>query len=375
MKVFGLLIACLAIGVANCDIVRMPLKRLNNTRNLLKTMSGLKSTEIRYQAGAPVILRNYFDLSYYGEISIGTPPQKFKVVLDTGSGSLWVPSARCSIFTQSCRNHNKYDSSESSTYQEDGQPFLIRYGTGSLIGFVSYDDVEMGGLKVTGQVFAEATRESDSVFGDQEFDGILGLSYVGASSQGLTPVFDSMIMQGVVDQPVFSFYFNRDSSEHDNGGELILGGVDPAHYKGEITYVPVSVQSYWQFQMDGVTSDIYDLCPRGCDAIADTGTTAITGPPSAFRHITNAARPDINGYVDCRVISRLPSISFIIGGRSFEIEAKDYILQIVQGGELTCMLALQGSSDKFWILGDVFLGKYYSIYDRGNNRVGFADSV
>lgn len=54
-----------------------------------------------------------------------------------------------------------------------------------------------------------------------------------------------MVEQGLVDEPVFSFWLNRDTNAEE-GGELIFGGVDPNHFKGKHTYVPVTQKGYWQ---------------------------------------------------------------------------------------------------------------------------------
>lgn len=54
-----------------------------------------------------------------------------------------------------------------------------------------------------------------------------------------------MLYQKLVQEPVFSFWLNRDV-EGEKGGELVLGGVDPHHFKGNHTYTPVTRLGYWQ---------------------------------------------------------------------------------------------------------------------------------
>lgn len=54
-----------------------------------------------------------------------------------------------------------------------------------------------------------------------------------------------MVNQGLVKEPVFSFWFNRNADE-DEGGEIVFGGVDRNHFKGQHTYVPVTQKGYWQ---------------------------------------------------------------------------------------------------------------------------------
>jgi hypothetical protein len=48
---------------------------------------------------------------------------------------------------------------------------------------------------------------------------------------------------------LFAFWLNRDLNGQSVGGEITFGGMDPAHYSGEITYAPLTAETYWQFEV------------------------------------------------------------------------------------------------------------------------------
>ncbi|NXR38495.1 CATE protein, partial [Zosterops hypoxanthus] len=326
-------------------------------------------------------LINYLDMEYFGQISIGTPPQNFTVVFDTGSSNLWVPSVYC--VSKACTTHSRFHPAQSSTYQVVGTPFSIQYGTGSMKGIIGSDQVAVEGLTVSNQQFAESISEPGKAFLDAEFDGILGLAYPSLAVDGVTPVFDNMMAQNLVELPIFSVYMssNPDSPQ---GGELLFGGFDTSHFTGTLNWVPVTQQGYWQIQLDNIQlGGTVTFCANGCQAIVDTGTSLIAGPTKDIKKLQNligAVSVDGEYAVECSNLDVMPDLTFTINGLPYTLSAQAYTLVESGDGVTFCISGFQGNdvpppTGPLWILGDVFIRQFYSVFDRGNNLVGLAPAV
>ncbi|KAI8058752.1 endopeptidase [Thamnidium elegans] len=401
MKIFALsaVVATVLATLAEASVTSIPIKKvtespsekLNRYARTGEYMSqkyfgqrqnqkGIVSFQVKpdgsVEHGVPI--SNYMNAQYYGDIEIGTPPQTFSVVFDTGSSNLWVPSTHCNSIA--CFMHRRYDSGQSETFKENGTEFAIQYGTGSLEGFISQDTLRVGGIKIEDQGFAESVKEPGFTFALARFDGIFGLGYDTISVKRTVPPFYHMVNKDLVDEQLFSFWLNDvNKGGEAEGGELVFGGVNEDHYTGNITWSPIKRKGYWEIDLENIKfgGDYIDLDPVG--AAIDTGSSLIIAPTTIadlINHEIGAVKNWAGQYtVDCSVVPTLPEFCFVFSGKDFCLKGEDYVLKVQD----QCISGFMGMdipepAGPLWIIGDVFLRKYYSIYDLGNNRVGLAKS-
>lgn len=347
-----------------------------NSRNLRAGADEINSSNL--QKSESEIIKDYGNAQYYGVVEIGTPPQSFEVIYDTGSSNLWVPKVGCTHCGLPFISHkSKYDETKSSTYEEDGDEFSIMYGSGSVKGFFSKDDVTLADDIVIGeQGFAEVTDAGGLgvAYSLGKFDGILGLGFSSISVGGRTTVFENAIIQNKVDQPIFAFYLGDNQP-----GELTFGGYDSSKFEGELEYVKLVAATYWQINMDAIKAGDYEKVSNDDDqitAIVDSGTSLITGPKAEIANLAEAvgAKANIMGEytISCDKVGDIPDVVFTIGGTEYSIPGPKTVIQ-AQGTCLFAFMALEiPPPGPQWILGDVFMREYYTVFNYHDKSIGFA---
>ncbi|KAB0376902.1 hypothetical protein FD755_011346 [Muntiacus reevesi] len=390
------------VAFSDC-IVKVPLMRVNIMRKSpsekIMLNNFLKEHAYRLYLTSPGKniathpLRNINDMVYVGNITIGTPPQKFQVVFDTGSSDLWVPSILCT--SRFCSSHALFRHLESSTYRS----CMCKWDHSSL--------PQIGDLVITDQRFGLSMEQSG--FEGKPFDGVLGLNYPNLSFTGGIPIFDNLKNQGLLTRALTMVLTG--SREVSNGDNWSPFGEVTQHFCGLVMYIlgrvsgselvvkTVLVDTLYQKSLwgsSGETQSDLDVhfvalslsismnrrviaCNSGCEAIVDTGTSVILGPGKLVDKILmliGATPQGSEHYVSCSVLNTLPSIDFTINGINYPLPAQAYAIKDSSGDCYITFKQLQPSrSTETWYLGDVFLRLYFSVFDRGNDRIGLAQAV
>mmetsp|Transcript_133004 Transcript_133004/g.370783 ORF Transcript_133004/g.370783 Transcript_133004/m.370783 type:complete len:515 (+) Transcript_133004:100-1644(+) len=284
--------------------------------------------------------------SYSGIIHVGQPhPQEFRVVFDTGSAHVVLPSIEC--HSTACLKHMRYDVLASQTGEAihlDGRRVLpghvgegvtIGFGTAKVTGNFVRDQICMGPAKssalprgpcVRSQAVV-ATEMSSRPFEQFKFDGIVGLGLPTLALNANFSLFNELVVSGQLAFPYFSFFL----AEGDDGeeSEIAIGGQNPKHLLEPISWVPMAKPElgYWQVQITAVhiNGAKMDICDAGdCHGILDTGTSHLGVPSSASDSFNDMLTMPAGEARDCRW-AEAPVVVFELSGFNLTLYPENYM--------------------------------------------------
>ncbi|SBT76852.1 aspartyl proteinase, putative [Plasmodium ovale] len=328
-------------------------------------------------------LLNFHNSQFIGDIEIGTPPQSFKVVFDTGSSNFAVPSTKC--VKGGCAPHKKFNAEKSQTFVKN-----LNGNNESIYTYIQhgYDDVQLKGLKIKNQSIGLAVEESLHPFSDLPFDGIVGLGFSDPdwsfqNKYGM-PIIETIKEQKLLKRNIFSFYVPK---KLDESGSITFGRAQSKYaMEGkQIEWFPVISNYFWEVNLlDIQLSDTnLGICEnRKCRAAIDTGSSLLTGPSSLMQPLIEK----LNLEKDCSNKNSLPNISFIlrnVEGKRVKLDFKpdDYILEDVddEDNSVQCVIGIMSLDvppprGPIFIFGNVFIRKYYTIFDNDHKLVGMVEA-
>jgi hypothetical protein len=251
-----------------------------------------------------------------------------------------------------------------------------------LKGYLSSDILTVGNLQAR-VTFGEATDEPGEVFKEAKFDGIFGLAYISISEDDVDPPFYVFEQEGLLSQDLFTFYLQSDDQDD---GELLIGAIDNTHYTGQLWSTPIIHETYYMIAMKGATMNGKSITTV-TKAIVDSGTSTLVGPTSDVAAVAKTVgatevAPGTGEYeVDCSVT--LPDLYFTLGSGSqtsqFKVTGETWKIKVCQLDVFcTCLMGMIGmdispvDGGPFWILGDVFMRDWFTVFDIGNYSLAFA---
>ncbi|ROV99513.1 hypothetical protein VMCG_06363 [Cytospora schulzeri] len=403
MERYNVMVSCLVLA-ATAFASPLPRQGVDNSVRKLSNNSSINAPLTDW------IKNGNTDLQWYTTISVGTPPQQFNVLIDTGSQGLVLPASNCT----SCSPQTLFEPSKSSTFSwmpdESGQvlfstggdtiPFSAEQGAHCT---VVTDIASLQGLAATSYKFYLCDQEGPALSSMPNIDGILGFGIQDNSGQSLLwALYD----EGLLDDPVFGIYT---PSGQATGGQLTVGGVDDTKFDGELVWLdldPLSVDhDIWAMDVQTIFVSGEQLMVASNDSVAkkpypqsltvlDTGTSFMMAPdyetardiyaqispriyqidpvgtwgaPCSDMEEITAELTFLFGYDGATQLNvTIPSNSFNLG----PYPGEDGVCQAVINNYQSSNLNDDGRG--VWICGSPLLKHYYTAWNGLDLRTGFA---
>lgn len=311
-----------------------------------------------------VALRTPGDVFLTAMVQLGTPGKDLRVTFDVSLPHSWAPS----LDAVSHSDHYYYEPGSSSTHSWMNRNF----SEGGVAGRWARDVLSIGGLTAEGFEFGVAsTTQNYSGYETRPYGGTIGL---GLEFSRAPSWLFSLAESGQIEKPIFAFFLGREAE----AGELSFGGPSADRYAGRIHFFDVEEHSllpYWFFPVDALWIGDTTCFTRLHSAIVNPWASFMSGPKQQVMSFLQAwhatENNDSRWAISCDQ-EEGPLLIFRLQGRDYALSKDDLLLR--RGS--SCLLAIVPleSDDPYWVFGLPFVRKFYTVFDAGERRIGFAQA-
>ncbi|XP_027346186.1 aspartic proteinase CDR1-like [Abrus precatorius] len=375
----------------------------NSSTSALDPRRQLHGSESKRHPNARMSLHDDLLLNgyYTTRLWIGTPPQMFALIVDTGSTVTYVPCSTC----EQCGRHQdpKFQPESSSTYQPvkctldcncDNDRMQCVYerqyaemSTSS--GVLGEDVISFGNqseLAPQRAVFGCENVETGDLY-SQHADGIMGLG------RGDLSIMDQLVDKNVISDSFSLCYGGMDVG----GGAMVLGGISPPSDMIFAYSDPVR-SPYYNIDLKEihVAGKRLPLNPNVFDGkhgtVLDSGTTYAYLPEAVFLAFKDAilkelqsfkqiSGPDPNYNDICfsgagsdvsQLSKSFPVVDMVFGnGHKYSLSPENYMFRHSKVRGAYCLGIFQNGKDPTTLLGGIIVRNTLVMYDREQTKIGF----
>ncbi|CAI7591451.1 unnamed protein product [Penicillium manginii] len=331
---------------------------------------------------------------YFCNITLGTPAQSLRLVMDTGSSDLWVNtpnSTLCESKSNPCSDAGTFNASASSSYSFVSSDFNITYADGSTAaGDYVTDTLTVGGTTIKDFQFAVGFTSASS-------EGVLGIGYTSnevQSGQNGDTAYNNlpkaMVQKGLIKSNAYSLWLNDlDAST----GSILFGGVNTEKYHGSLETLPVikvgGVYSEFIIALTGVsvstTSKTHKYTSTALPAgvLLDSGSSLTYLPDAITQDIYDALDVTYDssngiGIVPCSLAEKDVNVTYTFSSPKISVAVSELVLNMgdyrYNNGERACIFGIAPAGSSTAVLGDTFLRSAYVVYDLANNEISLANT-
>ncbi|KAG2072481.1 aspartic peptidase A1 [Suillus decipiens] len=318
---------------------------------------------------------------YTVKVNIGNPPTTYNLIVDTTSAITWVGSGVPYL---------------SRSGVDTGEPVAVDYRYGSFRGTIFVDQLSFEGV----EDIIIPWMQIGVVFNVQNIainvDGVLGIgptsSGIGALpnslQQTIPTITDFLTGQSYINKAFVGMFFQPIGANLHDYGELCFGGTNPNMYE-KIVYTDVTTTApssqYWGINQRITYGGGQILANTA--GVLDSGCTFLYLASDAYeryRAATGGILNPANGLlqISLQQYDQLYDLRFHIGGKINKLVPNAQIWprslnHKINGGLNDIFLIVKAletptGAGKDFVLGYVFLQRFYTAFDSQKRRIGFA---